>query len=144
MSHQDKPDFSKKHSADKKPNPLIENEISTRSKDNQIACAVAFDIAKALNVDAGEVGMTIDLMNYQLIKCQLGLFGYQPQKKIVNPTNNVDQELTHAVKDELNDGKLSCEKAWGIASRLNIRKMNVSQACESMKIKIKPCQLGAF
>ena len=39
---------------------------------------------------------------------------------------------------------LAEKKAWEIAKRFEISKMKVSSVCEQLKIKIKPCQLGAF
>ena len=49
----------------------IKNEIINRSKDNKIPCAVAFEIAKELEVSTDAVGMTVDLINYRQVKCQL-------------------------------------------------------------------------
>jgi PIN domain nuclease of toxin-antitoxin system len=83
-------------------------------------------------------------MNFKLTKCQLGLFGYQPQKKIVKPQDSIQENLKNAISQSLSQGKLSCKHAWEIAFRYNIRKMAVSSACETMGIKIKDCQLGAF
>ncbi len=79
-----------------------------------------------------------------LVKCQLGLFGYTPSKKIVAPKAPENQNLERAIADSLIDGDLSCDKAWEIARRFDVSKMTVSAACEQLKIKIKPCQLGAF
>ena len=52
--------------------------------------------------------------------------------------------LTNAIQEARVDGNLSCEKAWEIARRFDVSKMKVSSVCEQLKIKIKPCQLGAF
>jgi hypothetical protein len=136
--------FAQKHGSDAKPDILIKNEIINRSKDNKIPCAVAFEIAKELQVSADAVGMTVDLINYRLVKCQLGLFGYQPNKKIVKPQHKVSEDLKDAISDALIQGRLSCKNAWDIASRFKVHKMKVSGACEAMGIKIKHCQLGAF
>jgi hypothetical protein len=83
-------------------------------------------------------------MNFKLTKCQLGLFGYQPDKKIVKPQDSINSEMKDAISAGLVHGRLSCQRAWDIASRLHVRKMTVSSACEAMGIKIKDCQLGAF
>ena len=136
--------FAQKHGSDAKLDILIKNEIINRSKDNKIPCAVAFEIAKELQVSADTVGMTVDLINYRLEKCQLGLFGYQPNKKIVKPQNKVSEDLKDAISDALIQGRLSCKNAWDIASHFKVHKMKVSGACEAMGIKIKHCQLGAF
>jgi hypothetical protein len=39
---------------------------------------------------------------------------------------------------------LSCAAAWEIADRLGVKRLEVGAACENLKIKVKPCQLGAF
>lgn len=144
MSRSTKKSFSEKHKPDQKPDDFIQKEILKRVKDDAVACAVAFDIAERLNVPPDRVGRTVDLMNIRLAKCQLGLFGYLPQKKIVEPATAVDPELSDAIRRSLVGGRLPCLNAWEIAGRLDVPKMAVSGACEAMGIKIKPCQLGAF
>ena len=141
--HKDK-QFTQKHGPGAKPDIVLKNEITNRAKENKIPCAVAFEIAKELQVSADAVGMTVDLINYRLVKCQLGLFGYQPKKKIVKPQNKVSEDLKDAISNALVQGRLSCKSALDIASRFKVHKMKVSGACEAMGVKIKHCQLGAF
>ncbi len=136
--------FSDKHKATEKPSPEIKNEIEKRSINNEIPCAVAFEIAEDIGVLPAEVGKTIDLMNYQLVKCQLGLYGYTPQKKIVTPQHTSDHDLKNAIQNALVDERLPCVSAWEIAARFQIPKLTVSGIAEAMGVKIKPCQLGAF
>ncbi len=136
--------FVEKHGPDAKPNSLIKNEILKRTHNNEVPCAVAFEIAKELQESADAVGMTVDLINYRLVKCQLGLFGYQPKKKIVTPQPTVTEDLKDAISEALVQGRLSCKSAWDIATRFEVHKMKVSGACEAMGVKIKHCQLGAF
>jgi len=144
MSRSSKKTFSQKRGPDQTPEDSIQQEISKRLKDNSIACAVAFDISKMLHVSPDRVGRAVDLMNVKLAKCQLGLFGYAPRNKIVEPLADVDPELSDAIRRGLVDDRLPCQKAWDIAARLGVTKMTVSGACEALGIKIKPCQLGAF
>jgi hypothetical protein len=136
--------FLEKHGPDAQPDSVIKNEILKRTHKNEVACAVAFEIAKELQVSPDAVGMTVDLINYRLVKCQLGLFGYHPQKKIVTPQHPVTEDLKNAITQALDQGRLSCKSAWDIATRFNIHKMKVSGACEAMGFKITQCQLGAF
>jgi hypothetical protein len=136
--------FSTKHGPDEKPDTLIKNEILKQTKNENIPCAVAFEIAKVLQIPPEKVGKTADLMNFKLTKCQLGLFGYQSQKKIIKPQDGIRVDVKDAVSDALVQGRLSCKRAWDIASRLHVRKMTVSGACEAMGVKIKDCQIGAF
>jgi hypothetical protein len=136
--------FSEKYGPDAKPDRSIRDLIIKREQSGELPCAVAFEIAKDLGVSPVEVGKNVDLLNFGLVKCQLGLFGYHPKKKIVKSLPTVAQDLKDAIREALVEGRLPCEKAWSIASRLKVPKMKVSGACEAMEIKIKPCQLGAF
>jgi hypothetical protein len=136
--------FSDKHKAAEKPNTEIKNQIEKRSKNNEIPCAVAFEVVEDLGVLPAEVGKTIDLMNYKLVKCQLGLFGYKPEKKIVIPQDTPNHDLKNAIQKALANEGLPCITAWEIAARFHVSKMTVSGIAEAMGIKIKPCQLGAF
>jgi hypothetical protein len=136
--------FSTKHGPDEKPDTSIKTGILKQTKNDKVPCAVAFEIAKVLQISPEMVGKTADLMNFKLTKCQLGLFGYQSPKKRVKPQDNIKEDVKDAVSDALVQGRLSCKNAWDIASRLNVSKMTVSNACEAMGIKIKDCQIGAF
>ena len=78
MSSSQKSDFTAKHTAGDRPDKKIAEAIKKRSKDNELPCAVAFAIAKEIGVSAEDVGKTVDLLNFRLVKCQLGLFGYTP------------------------------------------------------------------
>ncbi|MDO8722421.1 MAG: hypothetical protein Q7J31_09370 [Syntrophales bacterium] len=110
-----------------------------------ITCADAGGIAGELNVTMREIGVALDLMGVHITKCQLGLFGYAPRKMIVLAAETVALELEEAIHDALFvDQYLSCAASWEIAERLCIPRMKVSSACQALKIKIKPCQLGAF
>ena len=136
--------FPEKHGSDTIIDTSIKSEIIKRAKTGELPCAVAFEIAKGLGVSTGEVGKTADLINIILSKCQMGLFGYKPEKKKVKPLKSIDQDLKSAIRDALVEGRLPCKSAWDISTRLGVAKMTVSGACEAMDIKIKPCQLGAF
>jgi len=144
MNLQNDKRFLQKHGPDAQPDRVIKNEMLKRTHKNEVPCAVAFEIAKKLQVSPEAVGMTADLINYRLVKCQLGLFGYHPKKKIVTPQDTVTEDLKNAISEALVQGRLSCKSAWDIATRFNVHKMKISGACEAMGIKINVCQLGAF
>ncbi len=136
--------FAEKHEPNAQLNEEIKDHIIRQTKNNELPCAVAFKIAAELNVSPAEVGKTADLLEMMLVKCQLGLFGYTPEKKIVKPKAAKNPDLASAIQDARVDGNLSCEKAWEIARRFDVSKMKVSSICEQLKIKVKPCQIGAF
>ena len=144
MTRQKGQKFADKHGSDTQLSERIKDQIDRRAKNNTLPCARAFKIADELNVSAAEVGKTADLLEIMLVKCQLGLFGYSPEKKIVKPQTPENQNMESIIRDSLVDGKLSCERAWEISRSLDVPKMTVSAVCEHLKIKIAPCQLGAF
>ena len=144
MSDQHETDFSKKHPKNMIIDPVIEKAVRRLEKNGELPCALAFDIAGKNNVAPKEVGVALDVLNIRLTKCQLGLFGYQPKKKIATPLPDLDHVLSEEIGRMAVDNRLTCRTIWEIASRLNMRKMTVSRACETLGIKIKQCQLGAF
>jgi hypothetical protein len=143
-TYENKEHFSKKHRPDARVNPEIEAALREMASNAELPCAVAFKIASDLNVEPKEVGHGADLLEMRLTKCQLGLFGYQPAKRIVKQAEHVTEDLERAIKERLKDGRLPCADAWKIAKDLGIRKMEVSSACQTLGIKISSCQIGAF
>ena len=144
MTREQGPKFSEKHGTDTQMDPAVKQEVVDKSKNNEIACAVAFQIAEGLKATPADVGKGIDLLDIRLVKCQLGLFGYSPVKKAVKPKSPQSPDMEEAIREALVEKKLSCRAAWDIAQRFEVPKMAVSAACEALEIKIKPCQLGAF
>ena len=144
MTREQGPKFSEKHGINPQLDPAVRQKVEEKTKNNEIACAVAFQIAEQLKATPADVGKGIDLLDIRLVKCQLGLFGYSPVKKAVKPKSPQSKDLEEAIRMALMQNKLSCRAAWDIAQQFNLPKMAVSAACEALKIKIKPCQLGAF
>ncbi len=125
-------------------NEQLVEAIKGKSIADTIPCAAVFTITGELNIEPIEAGKTLDLMDISIVKCQMGLFGYSPDKKIVKAAESVSEEMNREISACLQDGKLSCVDAWAIAKKLGVTKMDVSSACEKLGIRIKPCQLGAF
>ena len=144
MAHEDKGKYLKKHAQNIEIDEDLKNEIIEQAKNKSISCKKAEEIAGELGCSLEETGRTIDILNIKITKCQLGLFGYGETKKIVQPAKEVTQELKEKITSSLKDGNLPCAAAWKIASELNIPRMKVCADCESLEIKVKPCQLGAF
>ena len=136
--------FSSKHGPDAQADPAVKELVEKNAAQGELACAVAFKIAAELGRPPSEVGKTVDLLNLKLSKCQLGLFGYKPDKKKVKARAPESGQMEADIRNSLVDGKLACTDAWEIANRFKTTKMAVSGACESLGVKIKPCQLGAF
>ena len=122
----------------------IQQAISQQAINQKLGCGAAFEIAAKLTVSPKAIGRALDQMDYRITHCQLGLFGHSPEKKIVTPEKAVDLRLKTVIEAAAEDGRLSCLKAWDIAAQLQIPKIAVSNACEGLGMRIKPCQLGAF
>lgn len=144
MTHKDKGHFRQKHPSNQERNPLVAEAVEGRALEGEISCAVAFTIAEDLKVPPAEVGRTIDLMEMKIVKCQMGLYGYKPKRRIVEPAEEVSPKLEEEIRQALVNERLPCEAAWKIAKRLGHTRMAVSSACEALEIKISPCQLGSF
>ena len=144
MTHEDTGHYAKKHSPDRKVQPEIAKALKQKASNREISCAAAHKIARDLKVSPAEVGFTTDTLEIRIVKCQMGLHGYHPEKRIVKPAETVSQNLEKAIRDSLIEGKLTCAAAWDIAKGLGISKMDVSSACETLKIKVSSCLLGAF
>ncbi len=144
MTHADRGKYKAKHSSTSRLNEKIARALEKRTADSKITCADASDVADGLGAAMKEIGLAIDLMEVRISKCQLGLFGYGSQKMVVKPAEVVQGALEKAIRGALVNDRLPCAAAWSIAKTFGIPKMAVSSACEALKIKVKPCQLGAF
>ncbi len=124
--------------------PSLRDALMRAAPEGRLPCAVAFKVAADLQKPPAEIGAAADRLEIRLTKCQLGLFGYSPEKKIVKAAPAANLELEKAIRAELIDGRLACQKAWALAEAFGKPRMAISAACEALGIKIKPCQLGAF
>ena len=145
MTHSNAGNYAAKHGPDGRPDEKIAAAVRGKVQQGQLGCAEAEAIGAGLGVRLAEVGRTLDLLEVRIGRCQLGLFGYDvPGGRVVQPMKTVGPELEAKIRGGLADGKLPCRTAWEIAAGLHLPRMEVSSACESLNIRIKPCQLGAF
>ena len=122
----------------------VRQALDAAASDGDLSCAAAFAVAASLKIFPAAVGEYADEFGFHLTQCQLGLFGYTPHKKIAEPLASVNAELAEAIREGLVNDRLPCKTAWEIAERFDVPRMTVSAACETLGIKIKPCQIGAF
>jgi hypothetical protein len=145
MTHSDAGRYAAKHGKGKSPDEKIAAAVRAKLAGNELPCAAAERISAERGTTMAEVGRTADLLEIRIGSCQLGLFGYDaPGGRIVRPAEGVEPGLEAAIRGRLSGGRLSCSAAWEIAAEKKIPRLNVCAACESLKIKVKPCQLGAF
>ena len=144
MTREDAGHYSIKHPKGTTYDPALAEALEQKAPDGLLSCTTAHEIASAFAVPPAEVGKTADLLEYRIVECQMGLFGYSPEKRIVKPADEVSDQLRDSLQRYAADGRISCATCWKIADDLALEKMAVSSACERLGIKVKHCQLGAF
>ncbi len=147
MTHEDAGKYVLKHPPGTRPNEEITSAIREKSPGGEFACAVAEKIAKDLKVGIPEVGITADLLEMKIKKCQLGLFGWGKKPdhgKDIHAADSVPVEMRNAIEKVAENCAVTCAAAWAIADRLGTERKAVSAACETLGLKIRKCQLGAF
>ncbi|MBN2466510.1 MAG: hypothetical protein JXD19_00025 [Deltaproteobacteria bacterium] len=144
MTHQNEGHYAAKHPPGTALDPKICEALEKKQANGKITCAAAHSVADDLGLSPAEIGVALDLLEIRIHRCQLGLYGYSPEKKIVKPAGDVSPALKDAIEQAMAGDRISCLSCWRVAKNLNIGKMDVSAACECLNIKISPCQLGAF
>ncbi len=122
----------------------ISAELISISTDNEVTCEQAFQAAHKLGVSPLSVGKKINALDKKITRCQLGLFGYKPEKKILVPAEKVDTSLENSIMNHVTNNRIFCIDVWKVADENSISRMDAAAACEKLSIKIKKCQLGAF
>ncbi len=144
MVHEDAGHYAAKHPGGQIDKTLAA-AIAGKAKEGRITCTAAHAIAKKQACSPLVVGMNIDLLENRIRRCQLGLFGYGlKKKKAVKPAAMVTRTLKTAIRKAMEGDRITCQAAWEVAKKMNLTKLEVSSACEAIKIKISKCQLGAF
>lgn len=147
MTHEDAGKYAAKHPPDIRRNEQIAKAIREKSPDGALSCTMAEKISKELEVGMAEVGRTADLLEIRIKECQLGLFGWGDKSshgKDIRSTDSVSVEIKNAVEKVVVNGTVTCAAAWRVADQLSVKRKAVSAACDTLKLKIRPCQLGAF
>jgi hypothetical protein len=147
MTHENAGKYALKHPPGKRPNERIAAAIRRIAPGGELACAVGEKVSKELKVDISEVGITADLLEMKIKKCQLGLFGWGKKPghgKDLHAADSVSVEMKSTLEKAAESGAMTCASVWVIADQLGVERKTVSAACEALKLKIRKCQLGAF
>ena len=147
MTHKDAGKYAAKHPQGTTLNEQIVKAIREKSRGGALACGMGEKISKELGVEILEVGITADLLEMKIKKCQLGLFGWgeKPNRgKDIQAANSVSVEMKSALEEAAEKGAVTCGALWSIADRLGKKRKAVSAACNALGLKIRACQLGAF
>jgi hypothetical protein len=147
MARKDAGRYAAKHPPGTTRNEQLAKAIREKSPGGELACAMGEKISKELKVDISEVGTTADLLELKIKECQLGLFGWGDKPdhgKDIQAADSVSAEVKRALEKATENGGVTCAALWAIADRLRLKRKAVSAACDTLKLKIRVCQLGAF
>lgn len=136
--------YQAKHPAGTMPNPAVAEALKQVAAEGRITCEQAHALARKLRVVPPEVGKTADLLELRIAQCQLGLFGYEPEKKIARALETVPEDLRQEIERRAADGKIACASCWQVADIVGTDRLTVGSACETLGVKVVRCQLGAF
>jgi len=136
--------YQAKHPAGTSPNPAVAEALKEIAGEGRVTCQQAHALARKLRVPPPEVGKTADLLEMRIVECQLGLFGYEPEKKIARPLESMPHKLRQEIERRAQDRKIACASCWQVADVAGVNKLTVGSACETLGIKVVRCQLGAF
>ncbi len=147
MTRKDAGKYAAKHPPSTARSEQIAKAIREKSLGGALGCALGEEISKEFKVDMAEVGITADLLEIKIKECQLGLFGWGDKPnhgKDIRATDSVSVEIKSAVEKAAVNGTVTCATLWKIADELSVKRRVVAAACETLELKIRACQLGAF
>lgn len=120
--------------------------IRSHLREGRLPCAQAFALARRWGREPIQVAAAAERLGVRIGWCQLGLFEGEKRhgKRPQTPAAEVSLELQEAIRAELQDGRLPCARAWAIARRLGLGRLDLGQAADALKVPISRCQLGCF
>jgi hypothetical protein len=87
----------------------LKDTLQRQTREGELPCAVAFKLASDLGRTPADIGEAADLLGIRLVKCQLGVFGYSPVKKIVQAAASPAMET--AIREKLENAGFQ-RRAW--------------------------------
>ncbi len=122
----------------------LEEELKASLVNGRLPCAVAFQVAKKLKVDRGQVGEAANELKIRIVDCQLGCF--QVEKATHEDLENihVERKLAEEIEASRVEDYLPCAVAFKVARKLNVTPRDVGDAATKQGTKLASCQLGCF
>jgi len=122
----------------------LEAELKASLVDGRLPCAVAFKVAKKLNITPRTVGDKANEMKVKIINCQLGFFAVEKATHSDLDDIPIAAEVQEKIQTSLINSKLPCSVAFQIAGELKVGRKQVGDTTTKLNIKIANCQLGCF
>lgn len=124
----------------------VEDAIRESLLDGRLPCKRAFDLASKLDLSPSNVRQAADEVDARISRCQLGLFGFEDlgEKRLVRALPKITESIEDRIRAALIDGCLPCATAWRIAEEEALPRFLIGCACDTLEVRIAPCQLGCF
>ncbi len=122
----------------------VQAALQKHADNGKISCAMVHRVAKNLDVPPEEAGKQADLIDLKFHQCQVGLFGWEPDWKILDKDISLTDDLSAAIDQAAENGRITCRQCWDTAKDLKVKRSDVGSACEKKGVKIIQCQIGAF
>ena len=123
---------------------ILAEELAGSLVGGKLPCPIAFKVARKLNVAPKVVGDKADELGIRVINCQLGCFGVQKATHDELRDMQISAPVEEAIRAALINGKVPCEAAYGIASKLKVSRRKVGDTASKLDIRVSNCQLGCF
>ena len=122
----------------------LEAALKASLVDGRLPCAVAFKVARKLNITPRTVGDKANEMKVKIINCQLGFFDVEKATHSDLDDIPIAAEVQEKIRTSLINSKLPCNVAFQIARELKVGRKQVGDTATKLNIKIANCQLGCF
>jgi hypothetical protein len=125
----------------------LREEVRDEQVDGKLTCARAEEISRTIpGASLAEIGEAANEEGVRISYCQLGLFGFNDfgAKRLASALPTIPKDLEGVIRDKTRDGALPCREAWRIACDEGLPKFVIGCVCETIGVRIAPCQLGCF
>ena len=122
----------------------LEDMVKASLKGSYLPCAVAFRIAKEIQIPKVAVGEMTDRLGIRITDCQTGCF--KIDKAIHDNSTHEDHDdgiasRLYALKET---NELTCANVFDLAEQLKSTPMAIAEAANLRNLKIHNCQLGCW
>ncbi len=125
-------------------NQILGEELEASLVDGRLSCAVAFKMARKLNITPRMVGNKANELKIRIINCQLGCFDVEKAAHNDLESIQIAAKLLEEIQTSLINRQLPCGIVFQIAKKLKVGRRQVGDTATKLNIKIVDCQLGCF
>ncbi len=122
----------------------LANELEASLVKSKLPCALAFKMARKLNITPRMAGNKANELKIRIINCQLGCFDVAKAAHNDLESIQIAAKLLEEIQTSLINRQLPCGIAFQIAKKLKVGRRQVGDTATKLNIKIVDCQLGCF